>query len=79
VVDNDFQWVGGDPCLLKPLNCSRGLSMSLFYKGITGLDPKDLDREPTVFTRKYMLSTGGGRGRPGVGIFLLGPYIGKIV
>ena len=36
-MDNDFQWVGGDPCMVNPLLCTRGLSISLFYKVVTEL------------------------------------------
>jgi hypothetical protein len=78
VVDSHFQWVAGDPCMRNPLLCGQGLSVSLFYKGQTDrLSPADMWRPAQEFQRKYILSTGGARGFPGVGIFVQGPYLGK--
>jgi len=80
VADNHFQKVGGDPCLMNPLACGSGLSVSLFYRGQQ--DPLALAQlqhqagGPDAFARKYILSTGGARGFPGVGIFIAGPYLG---
>jgi hypothetical protein len=34
-------------------------------------------RPAQEFQRKYILSTGGARGFPGVGIFVQGPYLGE--
>lgn len=76
VEDNRFQMAGGDPCMMNPGLCSRGLSLSLFYKGQNGLAPGDLEQEASAFTRQYILSTGGARGFPGVGLFIVGPYLG---
>ena len=79
VVDNHFQWVGGDPCMMNPVLCSQGLSLSLFYKGQEdSLSPALIGMPADAFPRKYMLSTGGARGFPGLGIFIQGPYLGKL-
>ena len=69
----------------RPL--SAFLYLSSFYdvqaklqpvlKGLTSLDPRELDQEAAAFSRRYILSTGGARGQPGVGIFIVGPYIGQ--
>jgi hypothetical protein len=75
IEDADFQ-VGVDPCMTNPALCPRGLSVALFYKGQEVLDHRDLARAPEAFPRKYLLSTGGARGFPGVGIFIAGPYLG---
>jgi len=76
VVDDSFR-SADDLCIQDPSNCPEGFAVSLFYKNSFSFNPQDLEeKDLTKFKRRYILSTGGGLGSPGVGIFLKGPYLG---
>jgi len=74
-VDDDFR-NEDDICVQNPGNCESGFSLSLFYKHTFSVDPKDLEDDAGKFERKYILSTGGAPGYPGVGLFFSGPFLG---
>lgn len=72
--DTDFA-NDNDNCTRNPINCKKGVSISLFYKNIDTVKPEDMV-STAQFPRKYILSTGGEGGSPGISIFLEGPEIG---